>query len=270
MTSNNIFIFDTETTSVIDPKIVEISILTRDTSKKNNLGVSTGSFINPERPISLEAMAVHDITDEMVKNSPTIKESTPFMFMEEYNDESCYLVGHNIGFDVIAFENSTGVKLKYQLIDTYKVAYHHFEDNFPENPASNYKLNYLRYYMGLNDKILESNLMINKSLRTTHSALFDVIMTKEVFEVFLENHSLEEMVAISSRPLIFKKLVFGKYKGITFEEVAITDYGYLQWLFKTELDKCKQKGMSDDELKNNQFLATIIYYLDKYKVKTDD
>lgn len=64
---------DTETTGVNeDDKIVELAIVHCQYGGAPVIAFS--SLINPGRPIPVEATAVHGITDEMVKDAPTIED----------------------------------------------------------------------------------------------------------------------------------------------------------------------------------------------------
>lgn len=56
-----------------------------------------------------------------------------------------------------------------------------------------------------------------------------------------------EMRAISNSPSLIKAIRFGKHKGLTFEEIAKVDHGYLRWL----------SSNSDDE----DILFTIKHWL---------
>ena len=46
--------------------------------------------------------------------------------------------------------------------------------------------------------------------------------------------AVDQMIEISSKPSLIKRMPFGKYKGIRTEEVPID---YLQWLSTTDLDE---------------------------------
>ena len=69
-------IFDLETTgiNISKDRIVEICILKvfPDSSRESKTW-----YVNPEMPIPAEATAVHGISDEDVKDSPTFKELAP-------------------------------------------------------------------------------------------------------------------------------------------------------------------------------------------------
>ncbi|MBO5426088.1 MAG: topoisomerase DNA-binding C4 zinc finger domain-containing protein [Lachnospiraceae bacterium] len=85
-------VFDLETTGT-SPKteaIIEISALKVVDGKVVD---TFSTLVNPEKPISPGATAVNGITDDMVKNEPTLDIVLPQFneFIEEY-----ILVGHNI------------------------------------------------------------------------------------------------------------------------------------------------------------------------------
>lgn len=89
---SNYVVFDLETTGT-SPKteaIIEISALKVVDGKVVD---TFSTLVNPEKPISPEATAVNGITDDMVKNEPTLDIVLPQFneFIEEY-----ILVGHNI------------------------------------------------------------------------------------------------------------------------------------------------------------------------------
>lgn len=89
---SNYVVFDLETTGT-SPKteaIIEISALKVVDGKVVD---TFSTLVNPEKPISPGATAVNGITDDMVKNEPTLDIVLPQFneFIEEY-----ILVGHNI------------------------------------------------------------------------------------------------------------------------------------------------------------------------------
>lgn len=86
---------DLETTglSPLCDRIIELSAI----KLKPNGIESFDQLINPKIPISEITIKIHGITDEMVKNEPTISEILPkfVTFMEELP-----LIGHNAKFDI--------------------------------------------------------------------------------------------------------------------------------------------------------------------------
>ncbi|MFH1670674.1 MAG: 3'-5' exonuclease [Patescibacteria group bacterium] len=92
-------VFDVETTG-LDPrrghKIIELAAL-RIEDGKILTDAPFNSFVNPERPIPMEAMQVNKIRNEDVLGAPTIDQVIP-MFLEFAADS--LLVAHNAEFDM--------------------------------------------------------------------------------------------------------------------------------------------------------------------------
>lgn len=86
---------DTETTGTgPDDRFCQIAFKAED-------GPAVCELFNPGKPISIDAMVVHHITDKMVKDKP------PFMGSEVYDrlkdlvaDENNVIVAHNAQFDM--------------------------------------------------------------------------------------------------------------------------------------------------------------------------
>ena len=93
---NEFVVFDTETTGLAPSKdrIVELAAI------RFVDGIPTevfDTFINPEKTIPAEASAINHITNEMVKDAPTISEVLPSF--EAFVGKSP-LVAHNLEFDL--------------------------------------------------------------------------------------------------------------------------------------------------------------------------
>jgi len=88
-------IFDTETTGITDPEIIEAAWVEPHSVKGFMINESKSTFYSrfkPSKPISLSAMAVHHIKDEDLDNcEPSSSFSLP--------DDVDYLIGHNVDFD---------------------------------------------------------------------------------------------------------------------------------------------------------------------------
>jgi len=114
-------VFDIETTG-LDPKlekIVEIGAV----KIKNGIFTETfSSLINPQRPIPPEATAVHGITNEDVKEKPTIDLVLPD-FYKFVKDST--LVAHNLPFDIGFLEligEKMGIYFDNEKLDTLTLA----------------------------------------------------------------------------------------------------------------------------------------------------
>ncbi|MCF8104363.1 MAG: hypothetical protein K9K64_02670 [Desulfohalobiaceae bacterium] len=117
-------VFDLETTG-LDPanhdEIVSISAV----RVVNNRIISEESFdqlVNPRRPVPYDAVRIHGISEDMLRDKPGIDEVLPLFakFCEE-----TVLVAHSADFD-LAFlkkrEKSSGISLSNQVLDTFKLS----------------------------------------------------------------------------------------------------------------------------------------------------
>lgn len=99
-----ITVFDTETTG-LDPKrghrIVEIAGV-RIAEGKIETETAFSKFVNPERAIPWEVKQINHISDEDVKDAPTIMQVLP-EFLEFA--KGSILVAHNAGFDMSFLES---------------------------------------------------------------------------------------------------------------------------------------------------------------------
>ena len=159
-------VLDLETTgfSATTEKITEVGIM----KYKNGKVIDEFStFVNPEKHIPQRVTEVTKITDDMVKDAPTIKEVFPKIL--EFIEGSV-IVAHNAGFDVGFLKQNAkrlGYEFDYTYIDTLSLA----KDLFPE---------FKKYKLG---KIAE-NLGIK--VEVAHRALDDVDTTVKVFRIMLD------------------------------------------------------------------------------------
>lgn len=198
----------------------------------------------PPVPITIESMAVHHITEKMVANKPAFVDSPEFKKLQELFETDIVFVAHNAKFDIGMLEKE-GLKPKY-VIDTYRVARH----LDPDGKIPSYRLQYLRYLLGIE---IEA---------TAHDAMGDVLVLEQLFERLVkkimetENLSretaIEQMIDISSHPVLFKFMNFGKYKNSSLEEVAQKDAAYLRWLLE-------QKRQTPEE--EEDWIYTLEHFL---------
>lgn len=171
-------ILDTETTG-FDPekgdRIIEIGCI--ETMNFVPTGKTYWQYINPERDVPAEAVAVHGITEEFLKDKPTFGEIVGD-FLEFVGDAR--LVIHNAEFD-IKFLNAE-LKMfgfpSFQLkdaIDTLAIA----RQKFPGSPA--------------NLDALCRRFSIDNSERDFHGALLDAQLLAEVYLELMggRQHGLE-------------------------------------------------------------------------------
>jgi len=171
------------------------------------------------KPMSVDAMSVCHITNRMLEDKPVFIGSDMYEHLQEkFDDPSTVFVAHNADFDR-GFFLKEGMQLPEKYICTYKVAHHH--DKKAELPK--HTLQYLRYLREIESKPGQEVIM-------AHDALSDVIVLEGLFDWFLQHYTMEEMIEISKQPILFKKLLFGKYQGQSFTDVARKDFDYLLWM----------------------------------------
>ena len=125
--SGSFVVFDIETTgfSSTNDRIIEIGAVKIDNMKV----VGTFSeFVNPERLIPLHIEKLTSISDDMVKNAPTIDVILP-RFIEFCGDS--VLVAHNADFDtsfISANAERLGIDYSYSYVDTMGISRYLFTD----------------------------------------------------------------------------------------------------------------------------------------------
>lgn len=190
-------------------------------------------YINPERHIPEETTAIHHITDDDVKDSPTFKQIAANLAA---TFEGCDFAGFNSNhFDVPMLVEEmlrAGVNFdisKSKLIDVQNI-YHKLE---PRTLSAAYK-----YYC-------------HKELDGAHSADNDTMATYEVMKAQLDKYpevlkndvdfladfsKMNNNVDLAGRIVYNEQNVpvfnFGKYKGTPVEEVLTKDPGYYGWILQ--------------------------------------
>jgi exodeoxyribonuclease X len=207
------FIFlDTETTGTDeDDRLCQIAF-------KTESGLIVNELFNPGKPISIEAMCVHHITNEMVNDKPPFTNSKTWRTLTELlADTSNIMVAHNAVFDVTMLRKEDIHPQK--TICTYKMA--RFLDKDGQIPQ--YNLQYLRYYLNLN---------IDAS---PHDALGDIMVLEALFNSIhakakdeFGTEVIEKMIEVTKNPVLLVKMPFGKHKGMRFDKIPITFNGYLE------------------------------------------
>ena len=237
---NKLIFFDTETTGNTEKDFL-VQIAYKDGN--NNF---TGLYKPPVK-IPPEASAVHHITNKMVENKSSFKDSGDLQKIKKlFEDKDSIVVAHNAPFDlnIIGREGITPNKF----ICTLRVARH----LDPEGKIDRYNLQYLRYFLEIEVDA------------TAHDAMGDVLVLEKLYErlekkiMETENLSkekaIEKMVEISSHPSLLRSFNFGKHLGKTIEEVLAVDRGYLVWLLAQKLES--------DQI-DEDWIYTLKYHLEK-------
>ena len=108
-------------------------------------GYAVNELCNPGMPISIDAMTVHHITNEMVLDKPAFRDGGTWKkLLDLVNSDGYVIVAHNAKFDVDMLKKE-GIEAK-NVICTLKLA-RYFDK---EGVIPRYALQYLRYYLKLN------------------------------------------------------------------------------------------------------------------------
>ena len=230
MNAMKIIFLDTETTgNGAQDRLCQLALKERYVDEP-----LVNALYRPPVPISIESMAIHHITEKMVAGRSSFADAPEYSGLKDLlESDEAVTVAHNAAFD-LAMLGREGV-VPRRSICTYKVAY----ALDPDDTLPNYRLQYLRYLLGLE---IEAE---------AHDALGDVLVLEALFDRLLakmkgrhgtEEAALDAMLAISARPLLFTTIRFGKYSGKRLEEVAKADPGYLRWLLEQKKQSPETEG----------------------------
>ena len=212
-----VIVFDTETTSIDEPALIEAAGIIINGSPFNEQRETFNNFYNPGKPISFGAMAIHNILDCDIKDYPPASDFC-------LPDNTAYLVGHNIDFDwgVIG-------KPQVKLIDTLPMA-RKLWVNF-----DSHNLGALSYALCEPDK----RPKIREKLTGRHNALIDAELCLELLRYILKEKSglksWGDIWRFSEEARVPDVMPFGKHKGTVMKDLPD---GYKAWLLnQAEIDR---------------------------------
>jgi DNA polymerase-3 subunit epsilon len=242
-------VIDLETTGVniVTDRIIEIAIVK---IKPGGVREVKRRLINPEMIIPEQAIAVHGITNEMVKDAPTFNQLSNeiFQFIK-----GCDLSGYNSNrFDIpMLAESFLRADLPWEiadikLLDVQKI-FHQME---PRTLSAAYK-----FYC-------------HKELDGAHSAEVDASATWEILQSQIVRYPQlgqsvdsilkiigEEDIVDYSRRFIkengVEKFNFGKHKGRSVEEVLRKEPQYYDWMMNGEFSLHTKQKLT--EIRNRVF-----------------
>lgn len=176
------------------------------------------SLVDPLVEIPAASIAVHHITQEMVRGKPTIDQVLkPLLdLIGTYP-----LIGHGVLFDI------------------EMVAAHAERHNVPctikNNPFYD-TLRLARHYGSSPSNSLETlRQHFNIQGEGAHRAMSDVIVNIQVFKkLSKEFRTMEQINAILAKPILMKNMPLGKHKGRPMKELPIK---YLQWAAMQDFDQ---------------------------------
>lgn len=187
------------------------------------------ALIKPPRKITPEAMAVHHITNEMVKNSPLFKDTEAASFLQAQNSVENTLIAHNVDFDLTMLAKE-GLIWQGGVIDTLKCSRHLIEE------IDSFSLQYLRYELGLYRSETEEAAKLGVGI-DAHRALSDAFHVMLLHRYLNDMADDERLYELTVEPALIRRFNFGKYKGHYIEEVVMQDAGYLHWMLEQNIDE---------------------------------
>ncbi|MGN0024536.1 MAG: PolC-type DNA polymerase III [Candidatus Avelusimicrobium sp.] len=157
---------DTETTGLSPEKGGKICEIAVSVSQGGRVVEEFSTLLNPQIPMSPEVIAIHGITNEMVKDAPTFADIMPTLLGVLDN---AVIVAHNADFDVSFLRAefaSCGMRFPpYPVVDTLKLA--RKSGKFESN-----RLGLIAEELGI-------------SCQGWHRAMADTKMAEQIFYYFL-------------------------------------------------------------------------------------
>lgn len=183
-----------------------------------------------DEKISFAAMAVHHILEEDITDQPNFGTFT-------LPDETIYIVGHNIDYDIRAIQicgvNTSHIKAICTLALARLV--------WPEAEAHNISA---LIYM-----ISKGSAKAREMLKGAHRADADIILTANIlmhiiYKLNIQN--MEELFAASEDARIPRSINFGKHRG---SKIADLPSDYVTWLLRQEdLDPYLKKALENSKI----------------------
>lgn len=205
-------IFDTETTGLKAPRVIEAGWIETDIVDGRLLyGIPAVQRFNPLIPSDLGALKVHHILDSELENEPPY---TDFKLPEHIK----YVICQNSNYDMKMVPNPE----KYKAICTVGMS----RKLWPE--ADSHSLTAMMYHLFGRTKEVRDVVL------KAHNSLSDCLMTWSVLEQIIDKaklKSLEDLYRYSEMAkLTTERMPFGKYEGMYLVDIYGADKSYLVWL----------------------------------------
>lgn len=221
--TTHIAVIDTETTGLEETdRVVEVAMVVLRRDEPHAIpglprlaDLKFASLVNPGGvAVSVQARAAHHITDEELVGAPILDQ---IGWLEKIA-HAHILAGHNVAFDrrILVQSGFPEECLPKRTICTHRCALH----IYPDAPA--YSNQVLRYYLGL-------RVVVPRP----HRALDDAVVTAAILDRMLEEKTVDELVDLSTRPVLLKTVRFGKHYGKAWRDLPVD---YLRWIVKQDFD----------------------------------
>ncbi|RLZ09333.1 3'-5' exonuclease [Acinetobacter sp. 2JN-4] len=183
------------------------------------------------QPISFAAMAVHHILESDLIDQP-------FYNTFQLPEQTTYIIGHNVDYDVTAIAKCGVDTSKLKPICTLALARRVWEDAEAHNISA---LIYL---------IAKGSDKAREMLKGAHRADADIILTANILMHIihqLDIQNIEQLYLASEEARIPKTITFGKHKGTAIQDLPSD---YIQWLLRQDdLDIYLRKALETKLIK---------------------
>lgn len=221
-----IAVVDTETTG-LGPRdqVVEIAAVMLDAEGREQKRGRWWTLVRPTVSISLEARAVHHITDAELRKAQTMSQ-----LMDEgeldFLAEADVIVGHNLEFDLRMLVQSglPSEQMPTRRLCTYRCGV----SLYPNSPRHTNQV--LRYFLELDVPVALD--------MPPHRALPDALVTAAVLRRMIKDVGVEALLKRTAQPVILARVPMGKNRGRPWSEM---DAGFLGWVLKRDFsDEIKE------------------------------
>ncbi len=215
--------YDTETTGIKPEKDRIVEIAAYDPIRDRRFE----KFVNPGCPIPPEATAIHHITNEMVASAPSFAE-VGAEFIKFCEGETVLIAHNNDNFDFhflrLEFERHALKMPPWKFADSLKWA-RRYRSDLPRHT-----LQFLRE-------------IYNIAANTAHRALDDVIVLYQIFQLMIDDLSIDDVYYLLNRPRTIQHMPFGKHQGQPLNQIPRT---YVQWLASSgAFDKSENQELKE-------------------------
>jgi exodeoxyribonuclease X len=230
-----LIVCDTETSGLSETdQVVELATVEVWKNQETWIqGLQWVTLVKPACSITPAAQGIHHVSYEMLADAPTMAELLGGPTAVPLFDREAVLVAHNLDFDVRMLLQS-GVPdlfLPEKRLCTCRCSMHLYPEELSHKNQS------LRYAL---------HLTVPATDYPPHRALPDAVVTAALLIKMLETNSVEELIELTTTPVLLRKVPFGKSRGRMWEDM---DVGFCKWVIG--------KDFSED------VLHTAKYWLEK-------
>lgn len=199
-------------------------------------------FVNCGIGVSIEARAVHHISDGMVADGIGPTEACGILADGDFEYQTAHNIDHEKHYVGAGFK--PGTEEPREWICTYKTAFRLWPD------APGHKLHELRYFLDLDAESDFDPQYCQQPHRAPDDAYVGAHLLRRILvEAEQKDIPVSKLVHWSSGPALLVICFMKKHKGKPWSQVARDDRDYLVWIYEKS------------DVKDRDILATVKYWL---------